>query len=226
MQVSDFRSMGSDAKGNTVNLIWPLFSLPQCSAFSSTRHLPHIHLARLNPYRSRTKKKKENTTESMISAGFLQRAYAVQRIQPWRKEWVSRPAKRGVTQVGGAIASSSLLGSARVLRQKRACISSGRAPPRFLSSFTTLPTSEPKKRMSSTFIVTFKNGTPDDVIEQHIQKSEASGAIIKHRYNAGIKGYSVEIPDNTVSALSFDHPDIDAVEADGEVTTQGQSLLG
>ncbi|ORY89991.1 hypothetical protein BCR43DRAFT_499811 [Syncephalastrum racemosum] len=137
---------------------------------------------------------------------------------------VSRLSMRGVTQVGGVIASSSLPGSARVLRRKRASICSGRAPPLFVTSFTTLPTFQSKK-MSSTFIVTFKNGTPDNVIENHVQQAEASGAKVKHRYNSAIKGYSVEVPDNTVSTLSFDHPDIQDIEADGEVTTQGASLL-
>lgn len=79
--------------------------------------------------------------------------------------------------------------------------------------------------LASTFIVTFKNDTPDDIIEQQIKAAEASGAKIIHRYNSAIKGFSVEVPDESVSALSLRSPHIDSIEADGEVTTQGQSLL-
>ncbi|KAI9470562.1 MAG: hypothetical protein EXX96DRAFT_510848, partial [Benjaminiella poitrasii] len=78
---------------------------------------------------------------------------------------------------------------------------------------------------SSHYIVTFKRDTPDEVIDQHIKDCESSGAKIKHRYNAAIKGFSVEVPDDTVSTLSFDNPHVTNVEADGEVTTQGKSLL-
>ncbi|KAI8366639.1 uncharacterized protein BYT42DRAFT_587317 [Radiomyces spectabilis] len=78
---------------------------------------------------------------------------------------------------------------------------------------------------SSSVIVTFKFDTPDAVIEEHVRATEANGGIIKHRYNAAIKGYSVEIPDDAVQSFSFDDAAIDAVEADGELTTQGQSLL-
>ncbi|KAI7908231.1 uncharacterized protein BX663DRAFT_493461 [Cokeromyces recurvatus] len=78
---------------------------------------------------------------------------------------------------------------------------------------------------SSNYIVAFKRDTPDEVIDKHIKDCESSGAKIKHRYNAAIKGFSVEVPDETVSALSFNHPQILHVESDGEVTTQGKSLL-
>ncbi|KAL1932177.1 hypothetical protein VTP01DRAFT_9233 [Rhizomucor pusillus] len=78
---------------------------------------------------------------------------------------------------------------------------------------------------SSHYIVTFKKDTPDDVIEKHIAQTEASGAKVKHRYNSAIKGYSVEVPDDAVSTLSFKHEDVEYVEADGEVTTQGKALL-
>lgn len=77
----------------------------------------------------------------------------------------------------------------------------------------------------STFIVTFKDDTPNEVIEQQIKAAEASGAKIVHRYDTAIKGFSVQVPDESVSALSLRSPHVDSIEADGEVTTQGQSLL-
>ncbi|KAG1561409.1 hypothetical protein G6F49_001843 [Rhizopus delemar] len=78
---------------------------------------------------------------------------------------------------------------------------------------------------SSTFIVTFKNDTPDEIIEQQIENAKASGAEIVHRYNSAIKGFSVKVPDESVSALSLASPHVEAIEADGEVSTQGRSLL-
>lgn len=80
--------------------------------------------------------------------------------------------------------------------------------------------------IASNYIVTFKKDTPDEVIEEEAKKIEQSGATIKHRYNAAIKGFSVEVPDETVSTLSFKGDHFQGVEADGEVTTQGQALLG
>lgn len=79
--------------------------------------------------------------------------------------------------------------------------------------------------LASHYIVTFKSDTPEDVIEAEAKKVEESGATIKHRYNAAIKGFSVEVPDDSVSSLSLTSPHINFIEADGVVTTQGQSLL-
>ncbi|KAH8554689.1 hypothetical protein BGW37DRAFT_480685 [Umbelopsis sp. PMI_123] len=78
---------------------------------------------------------------------------------------------------------------------------------------------------SSKFIVTFKKDTPQNVIDEHIEQAKAKGATVNHVYKTTIKGYSVSIPDDAVNALSLDHPQITAVEADGEVTTQGKTLL-
>jgi hypothetical protein len=77
----------------------------------------------------------------------------------------------------------------------------------------------------ATYIVTFKHDTPENVIEEQIKAAEASGATIKHRYNAAIKGFSVEVPDSSVNSLSLDHPHVENIEADGTVTTQGKALL-
>ncbi|OBZ82723.1 hypothetical protein A0J61_09226 [Choanephora cucurbitarum] len=79
--------------------------------------------------------------------------------------------------------------------------------------------------MSSQYIVTFKRDTPSEIIEQKIKEVEASGATITHRYDSAIKGFSVAVPDDAVNTLSFEHEHITGVEADGEVTTQGKSLL-
>ncbi|KAI9016378.1 hypothetical protein CLU79DRAFT_763572 [Phycomyces nitens] len=79
--------------------------------------------------------------------------------------------------------------------------------------------------MSSSYIVTFKKDTPQEVIDQEIEKVKATGAEIKHVYNSSIKGFSVSVPDSLVSSLSFDNEHVNFVEADGEVSTQGQSLL-
>ena len=78
---------------------------------------------------------------------------------------------------------------------------------------------------ASHYIVTFKSDTPEHVIEQEAKKVEESGATIKHRYNAAIKGFSVEVPDSQINALSLTSEHINHIEADGVVTTQGQSLL-
>lgn len=78
---------------------------------------------------------------------------------------------------------------------------------------------------ASNYIVTFKKDTPDHVIEEEVKKVEQSGCTIKHRYNAAIKGFSVEVPDEHVSTLSFKGDHVNGVEADGEVTTQGKALL-
>lgn len=80
-------------------------------------------------------------------------------------------------------------------------------------------------KSASSYIVSFKRDTPQDVIDAEKKRVQDTGAIIKHEYNTAIKGFSVEVPDNIVTSLSFDHPQVDYVEADGEVTTQGKALL-
>ncbi|CDS02786.1 hypothetical protein LRAMOSA00190 [Lichtheimia ramosa] len=80
---------------------------------------------------------------------------------------------------------------------------------------------------TSNYIITFKKDTPDDVLEAKAKEIEASGAKIKHRYNAALKGFSVEVPDASIQAVSTmtNSEHVDGVEADGEVTTQGAALL-
>ncbi|KAI8582311.1 hypothetical protein K450DRAFT_228376 [Umbelopsis ramanniana AG] len=77
---------------------------------------------------------------------------------------------------------------------------------------------------SSTFIVTFKRDTPQDVIDKHMEEAKSKGCKINHVYKTTTKGYSVEVPDDAVNSLSM-HENIVAIEADGEVTTQGKALL-
>ncbi|CAO3578456.1 unnamed protein product [Absidia cylindrospora] len=78
---------------------------------------------------------------------------------------------------------------------------------------------------TSSYIVTFKKGTPQSEIDEHIKKAEEGGATIGHRFTSAILGYSVAVPDDAVNALDSTHPNVEFVEADGEVTTQGQALL-
>lgn len=78
--------------------------------------------------------------------------------------------------------------------------------------------------LGSNFIVTFKKDTPQDVIDKHIEEAKSKGCTIKHVYKTSLKGYSVSVPDDAVNALSA-HEQVDAIEADGEVTTQGAKLL-
>lgn len=76
------------------------------------------------------------------------------------------------------------------------------------------------KKMSSSFIVIFKDGTTRGVIDEHIKKAEASGAEIKARFAARIKGYSFETADdNAFSSTIAGHPDVAYVEPDA-ITTQ------
>ncbi|KAL0073954.1 hypothetical protein J3Q64DRAFT_1779852 [Phycomyces blakesleeanus] len=79
--------------------------------------------------------------------------------------------------------------------------------------------------MSSSYIVTFKKGTPQEIIDAEAKKVEETGATITHRYNSAIHGYAVSVPDSIVSSLSLANEHVDGVEADGEVSTLGQSLL-
>jgi hypothetical protein len=85
--------------------------------------------------------------------------------------------------------------------------------------------SHPHHALASNYIVTFKKGTPASVIDEQAKKAEEAGATIKHRYTSAILGYAVSVPDGAINAFDASHPDVDFVEADGEVTTQGQTLL-
>jgi Peptidase inhibitor I9 len=79
-------------------------------------------------------------------------------------------------------------------------------------------------QLGSTFLVTFKKDTPQDVIDKHMEEAKSKGCKINHVYKTTVKGYSVVVPDDAVNALST-HENIVAIEADGEVTTQGKALL-
>ncbi|KAI8140470.1 hypothetical protein BJV82DRAFT_219174 [Fennellomyces sp. T-0311] len=77
----------------------------------------------------------------------------------------------------------------------------------------------------SSYIVTFKKDTPDEVIDAEVQKAKDSGAEVTNVYKSALKGYSVTVPDDLVSSFSLKHEHVEHIEADGEVTTQGQALL-
>jgi hypothetical protein len=85
--------------------------------------------------------------------------------------------------------------------------------------------SQPHHALASNYIVTFKKGTPASVIEEQAKKAEEAGATIKHRYNSAILGYAISVPDGAIGTFDVSHPDVDFVEADGEVTTQGKQFL-
>ncbi|KAI8642937.1 hypothetical protein BD408DRAFT_365597 [Parasitella parasitica] len=74
--------------------------------------------------------------------------------------------------------------------------------------------------MSSTYIVLFKRGTPEETIEKEEKKLEAKGLIIKNKLRSAALGFSVEIPENHVNTLEFEGDHFESVEADGDVTTQ------
>lgn len=57
-----------------------------------------------------------------------------------------------------------------------------------------------------------------------MEEAKSKGCTIGHVYKTTTKGYSVQVPDDAVNALST-HENIVAIEADGEVTTQGKALL-
>ncbi|KAL7750056.1 hypothetical protein RI367_004571 [Sorochytrium milnesiophthora] len=77
----------------------------------------------------------------------------------------------------------------------------------------------------SDIIVTFKEGTPKEVVDQEAQKVEAAGGKIKQRYDGTVLlGFAAQVPDAHFSTLSA-HKDVDAVEADGEVSLHAKQHL-
>ncbi|KAI7853064.1 hypothetical protein BDC45DRAFT_512189 [Circinella umbellata] len=77
----------------------------------------------------------------------------------------------------------------------------------------------------SSYIVTFKKDTPDEVIDSEVQKAKDSGANVTNVYKSALRGYAVTVPDDLVSSFSLKHDNVENIEADGEVTTQGKALL-
>ena len=81
------------------------------------------------------------------------------------------------------------------------------------------------KNKGSSYIVTFKRDTPDEVIDAEVQKAKDSGAKVTNVYKAALRGYAVTVPDDLVSSFSLKHENVEHIEADGVVTTQGKELL-
>ncbi|KAF9945324.1 hypothetical protein BGZ70_003890, partial [Mortierella alpina] len=69
------------------------------------------------------------------------------------------------------------------------------------------------------YIVVFKEGTSDEEIEQAAKNVESQGGKVTHRYSAALLGFTAELPENTFTTMST-HPQVDYVEADGEVSIQ------
>jgi len=67
------------------------------------------------------------------------------------------------------------------------------------------------------YIVTFKDGMPEEEVKSYIEKMEASGGKVE-RYSL-FPGAMVEMPDGYVGAMD-DHVVVRTVEKDSIVTTQ------
>ncbi|KAI0799120.1 hypothetical protein GGR55DRAFT_684305 [Xylaria sp. FL0064] len=72
--------------------------------------------------------------------------------------------------------------------------------------------------MPTTYIVTCKEDASPEQVAEAKKHAQDQGGKITHEYNL-IKGFAVEIPDDTVNTLES-HPHIKGVEKDQEVKTQ------
>ncbi|ORX50644.1 hypothetical protein BCR36DRAFT_583229 [Piromyces finnis] len=77
--------------------------------------------------------------------------------------------------------------------------------------------------MSGEYIVCFKEGTANDIIEKAIEDVEKQGGEIKHRYNTTMLGFSAKLPDQVLTTM-VNSNDVDFVEADGQVTAYAKTL--
>ncbi|KAI9293094.1 protease propeptide/inhibitor [Neoconidiobolus thromboides FSU 785] len=73
------------------------------------------------------------------------------------------------------------------------------------------------------YIVTFKSGTEDHVLESAIKDIESRGGKITHKYDTVLKGFAASVPDDHLSTLQS-HEHVDNIESDGPVTTQAKQL--
>ncbi|KAI8822579.1 protease propeptide/inhibitor [Fimicolochytrium jonesii] len=77
--------------------------------------------------------------------------------------------------------------------------------------------------MSGKYIVVFKEGTAQNVIDQAAKDVEAQGGKIGHRYDTTMKGFSATVPDNVITTFKA-HEKVDYIEADGEVSAYAKSI--
>ncbi|KAF9098182.1 hypothetical protein BGX27_000839 [Mortierella sp. AM989] len=78
---------------------------------------------------------------------------------------------------------------------------------------------------SSKVIVIFKSGTSEGDINAAVQKIQAEGGTIGHRYNSALLGFSAEIPDSSLQSLTTGNTQIDYIEGDGEVSIYAEGIL-
>ncbi|KAI9222206.1 hypothetical protein BC828DRAFT_379035 [Blastocladiella britannica] len=73
----------------------------------------------------------------------------------------------------------------------------------------------------SSFIVVFKKGTAQDVVDVAAAQLEANGGEIENRYDGTVLlGFSAVVPETYMSTFET-HPHIDYVEADKLVSLKG-----
>ncbi|KAJ1970923.1 hypothetical protein H4R34_005906, partial [Dimargaris verticillata] len=82
---------------------------------------------------------------------------------------------------------------------------------------TTNDASQPKR-----FMVIFKKGTPNKVVQDSIEAVKKQGGDIHHEYTSLMQGYSATLPEGFCQQLQG-HEHIHFVEPDTEVHTQAPS---
>ncbi|KAJ3037241.1 hypothetical protein HDV00_001873 [Rhizophlyctis rosea] len=78
--------------------------------------------------------------------------------------------------------------------------------------------------MSGKYIVVFKDGTSQDVINAAEADVTRQGGKITQRYTATFKGFAAEIPDNILSTFTT-NAHVDSIEPDGEVSIYAKEQL-
>ncbi|KAG0299141.1 hypothetical protein BGZ98_010303 [Dissophora globulifera] len=76
----------------------------------------------------------------------------------------------------------------------------------------------------SSVIVVFKAGTPESEIDKAVKDVEDKGGEITQRYTSALLGFAAVIPDVGIQSLT-DHPHVDYVEPDGEVSIYAEGLI-
>ncbi|GJJ71422.1 hypothetical protein EMPS_03772 [Entomortierella parvispora] len=73
-------------------------------------------------------------------------------------------------------------------------------------------------------IVVFKANTPKNEIEAAEKDITSQGGEITQRYTTALLGFAAKVPDNAFQSLTL-HPQVDYVEADGEVSAYAKNLI-
>ncbi|KAG4091684.1 hypothetical protein H8356DRAFT_1707133 [Neocallimastix lanati (nom. inval.)] len=76
---------------------------------------------------------------------------------------------------------------------------------------------------SGDYIVCFKEGTSNEVIEKAIAEVKAQGGEIKQRYETTMLGFAAKLPDQVLTTMT-NSSDVDFVEADGQVSAYAKTL--